>query len=56
MLRKLLFDWPGDSSLTTACIAAGLFTLPFVVDGGLKIAHDVAIFLAFRKTKHPEQL
>jgi MFS family permease len=41
--------------LTTACISAGLFTLPFVAAGGLKIAYDVAIYLVFRKIKPPEE-
>ncbi|HME52480.1 MAG TPA: MFS transporter [Candidatus Lokiarchaeia archaeon] len=42
--------------LTTACIAAGLFTLPFVVGGGLKIVYDIAIYMVFRKIKPPEEL
>ena len=41
--------------LTTACIGAGLFTLPFVAGGGLKIVYDIAIFLTFRKIKPPEE-
>ena len=41
--------------LTTACISAGLFTLPFVAGSGLKIIYDIAIYLVFRKIKPPEE-
>jgi MFS family permease len=39
----------------TSLIEIGNFVLPFVFGGGIKIVYDVAVYLAFRKIKPPEE-
>jgi predicted MFS family arabinose efflux permease len=42
-------------SIAGALIAGSLFSVPFLISGGLKIIYDVAIWLSFRMVKPPEE-
>jgi predicted MFS family arabinose efflux permease len=42
-------------SLSGALMAAGLFSAPFFLAGGLKIIYDLLLYRSFRRLKPPEE-